>query len=983
MKHKFSFGWALLTVVSALFATSCNDKVWEKLDELDGRVSKLEQWQSQVNTQITSLKALAEAWENGTTITSVNATATGWTITLSSGQILELTNGKDGKDGKDGAAGATGATGATGAAGHTPVIGVKEDGGVLYWTVDGEWLLNNGQKVPVTGGKGEQGENGSAGPAGPAGPQGPDGPQGPAGNDGNDGVTPQLRINEDTYNWEVSYDEGESWEELLVNGEPVSAKGDKGDKGENGDSFFQDVVVDDDAGLVHITLANGTTFDIPLAAYRVLYFSNPGKQLDYDLDEDGFFTGLRSTTVICNLPEEEVSAVMAQLLYPDENGDIVTRAAEKKVRIEIPDEWDGTFKVYIDVQETLKAILEVRVAAMDGTEYVAARQLDTTPLIEYVEYSAGETVYAPNTFSAEVKLNFIDGIEKVKRVAIAALPTVTVAGSYEGYGDGTFFTRNAQICFDYFEKGTDLDPYIAIPYYVFQGEDLKLDSDGYLHVDEDKLIFYANMIDGEYVRQAEVPHFRPGVNYTVATYVEYTDGGFDKINTSWDVPELVYNGKVTPVFTQDPKFEGSIASATVTADGASKLATFVVADDGAFDENRLGIYLGNYNNRFHAYDGDEKTFSITKVGNIDKYTFVAVAIDEDGKIGNPVTKDVTYSVAYGDGPKITLAEVEKPTKLDWMKVTITAADADEVRFLVWSKEEWMAKDDRGSRQQSVEKLEGFFDNFKDHLMTNTFKKSGDKWISRYEDGIALSSIETKGGTTWDTSGTEDKEIEVPATGGGKFYIFFHALKDGVHGNIYALCGDANEEDPAQLIDITELGYEAFAEAEDTYAYTSILKENLEEGGGDGGDVDPSLWEGEINDFSFFWMQKKWQIKASYANPSIPKLWVIKADNSANLDQWKEWIKDLNTYSSLIQSEGWKLLLPYFSDFAETQQPSSYICEFSGVTTAYSTYDYPDCAEGDVYFAVAQDANGNLAAKIGVIKENVTLTSYNLPLALMP
>lgn len=32
-----------------------------------------------------------------------------------------------------------------------PVIGLKEDNGVYYWTIDGEFILNNGQKVPVTG----------------------------------------------------------------------------------------------------------------------------------------------------------------------------------------------------------------------------------------------------------------------------------------------------------------------------------------------------------------------------------------------------------------------------------------------------------------------------------------------------------------------------------------------------------------------------------------------------------------------------------------------------------------------------------------------------------------------------------------------------------------------------------------------------------------------------------------------------------------
>lgn len=46
-----------------------------------------------------------------------------------------------------------------------------------------------------------------------------------------DGVTPKLRINESTYAWEVSYDEGKTWESL-----GVIAKGEDGEDGEDGDN---------------------------------------------------------------------------------------------------------------------------------------------------------------------------------------------------------------------------------------------------------------------------------------------------------------------------------------------------------------------------------------------------------------------------------------------------------------------------------------------------------------------------------------------------------------------------------------------------------------------------------------------------------------------------------------------------------------------------------------------------------------------------
>ena len=53
--------------------------------------------------------------------------------------------------------------------------------------------------------------------------------QGVDGKDGNDGITPQLRINPDTNEWEVSYDKGTKWVSL-----GVSATGRDGQDGQDG-----------------------------------------------------------------------------------------------------------------------------------------------------------------------------------------------------------------------------------------------------------------------------------------------------------------------------------------------------------------------------------------------------------------------------------------------------------------------------------------------------------------------------------------------------------------------------------------------------------------------------------------------------------------------------------------------------------------------------------------------------------------------------
>lgn len=62
------------------------------------------------------------------------------------------TDGRDGVDGKDGENGRDGVDGVNGKDGSTPRIGVKQENGVYYWTVNGAFLLDEyGQKIPASG----------------------------------------------------------------------------------------------------------------------------------------------------------------------------------------------------------------------------------------------------------------------------------------------------------------------------------------------------------------------------------------------------------------------------------------------------------------------------------------------------------------------------------------------------------------------------------------------------------------------------------------------------------------------------------------------------------------------------------------------------------------------------------------------------------------------------------------------------------------
>ena len=205
----------------------------------NGTLIKLPTWSAfeqlrtlcnQLNTNISSLQTIVAALQNNDYVTGVtplveNGSTIGYTISFVKSAPVTIYHGKDGEDGTDGIAG------------NTPIIGVKQyTDGIYYWTLDGEWLLDdNGNKIKA---QGIDGTNGSTGATG---------------SDGKDGITPQLKIEDGS--WHVSYDKGETWKLL------GKATGEDGENGKNGDSFFQGVTQDENA--VYFTLADGTTLKLP------------------------------------------------------------------------------------------------------------------------------------------------------------------------------------------------------------------------------------------------------------------------------------------------------------------------------------------------------------------------------------------------------------------------------------------------------------------------------------------------------------------------------------------------------------------------------------------------------------------------------------------------------------------------------------------------------------------------------------------------
>ena len=272
-----------LYIAITLGLLSCNhkDSLWQEVvEDLDERVETLEMLCAEMNTNITSLQTIVDVLQSNDFITSIveikkDGKVVGYTITFGKHDPITIYHGQDGKDGADGKDGQDGQNGSA----NAPVIGVAQDtDGVYYWTLNGEWLLDDdGNKLPVSGKDGQDGTNGSNGQDGADGKDGQDGEDGKDGidgQDGEDGVTPQLKI-EDGY-WYISYDNGTTWTQLgKATGEDGldgkdgadgadgkdGQNGADGKDGQDGDSIFESVTEDDD--YVYFTLSDGSVIKIP------------------------------------------------------------------------------------------------------------------------------------------------------------------------------------------------------------------------------------------------------------------------------------------------------------------------------------------------------------------------------------------------------------------------------------------------------------------------------------------------------------------------------------------------------------------------------------------------------------------------------------------------------------------------------------------------------------------------------------------------
>lgn len=233
---------SVLCIITLLFA-GCSDDYDDsaltgRVDDLENRIEKLEEFCKQMNTNISSLQTIVTALQKNDYVTGVtpvmqDGKEIGYTISFSKSNPITIYHGENGHA-------------------HIPVINVRQDDDcIYYWTLDGEWLTDDeGNKIKAQGTDGQSGEN---------------------------GITPKLKI-ENGY-WYVSYDNEQTWKQL------GKATGEDGKPGES-DSIFRQVTQDEYD--VYFTLTNGEQIALPKRPYLSITFSE-GTSLTFQLNETKIF----------------------------------------------------------------------------------------------------------------------------------------------------------------------------------------------------------------------------------------------------------------------------------------------------------------------------------------------------------------------------------------------------------------------------------------------------------------------------------------------------------------------------------------------------------------------------------------------------------------------------------------------------------------------------------------------------------------------
>lgn len=217
----------LVAAVCGMLFTACEfdpSDLNNRIDDLENRVTELEETIATLNQDIAGVQTLVNAMQNNVYVSKIVKGETGYEVYFTNGEKIEIADGKAGEAGKDGV---------------TVTVMLDEEDGQYYWAIvkDGvsSFIEVDGNRLPVKGEKGN---------------------------------TPLMRVvmEGETGYWEVSYDEGETWERVLLpDGTPVTTSGGAG-------GLFKEAYVDDETNTAVFVFLNGEKMEIELRSDLYINF---------------------------------------------------------------------------------------------------------------------------------------------------------------------------------------------------------------------------------------------------------------------------------------------------------------------------------------------------------------------------------------------------------------------------------------------------------------------------------------------------------------------------------------------------------------------------------------------------------------------------------------------------------------------------------------------------------------------------------------
>lgn len=252
----------LMVATLGVLFTSCSyddTAVINRIDDLENRVTELEETIAALNQDIAGVQTLVNALQNNVYVSKIVEGESGYEIYFTNGDKIVIADGKDGEAGKDGV---------------TVTVMLDETDGQYYWAITENGTTSfievDGMRLPVKGEKGN---------------------------------TPLMRVTMEgeTGYWEVSYDNGETWERiLLADGTPVTTSGGAG-------GLFKAAYIDEENNVAVFEFLNGETLEIELRSD--LYINFKGEAIEsadfsYGQTQEFEMEAVGVLKAIVNTPDE-------------------------------------------------------------------------------------------------------------------------------------------------------------------------------------------------------------------------------------------------------------------------------------------------------------------------------------------------------------------------------------------------------------------------------------------------------------------------------------------------------------------------------------------------------------------------------------------------------------------------------------------------------------------------------------------------------